>query len=140
MAYSKTVTAERPPFFIALRDADLNSNNKALDYNAVIGKGNLLRVHSVEIKWVATATAGTRTPVIEIEQEGNVVRTVLIAATVTASQTKTITAARDLDPTIANQESLGELVLGAGQILRVRDTANIDANDDPEINVLGVVE
>lgn len=128
---------------IALSEVVVDDSNKELVFGTDVGVGKYMEVQSIRIEFTATVTVGTRLLVVELlSAADDVLRQVILDAnSLTASQSRTWELAPLNDPAVTAPQyvRMAPLAIHAGQKLRIRDSAAIDAAaDDMVVHVHGI--
>lgn len=121
-----------------------NFQSKTFDITAELGVKYVIRPTLIEILYVATADPGTRTLEVTMLRAAVAVMTLVLgpATHPTAGETKRIflqplrnVPANEVGSTGVHFHTLPPIILGQGDLLRIRDSAAIEALDDMTIHI-----
>lgn len=144
MAWTETHASARDgATAITLSEIAPDDSNKDLVFSSDIRIENYLEVLSIRIELTTTATVGNRLMVLELlSSAGDVLREVILDAnSLAASLSRTWELAPLNDPAVTAPQyvQMAPMTLYGGQILRIRDSAAVDAAaDDMVIHVHGL--
>ena len=131
---------------ITLSEEAPNDISKDLTLADVTIEGDELELMAIRIEFIATATVGTRTITVELldAADADVIwQFIVVSNTVTAGVTKVWQFGRDVDEAVTSPQDVilpTGMTLHAGMLLRIADSAAIDAAaDDMQIHVVGRV-
>lgn len=128
---------------ITLSEVVVDDSNKELVFDTDIGIGEYMEIQSIRIEITASATVGTRLMVLELlSAAGDVLREVVLDSNdIVASASGVWELAPLNDPAVTAPQyvRMAPMSIHAGQKLRIRDSAAVDAAaDDMIIHVHGI--
>ena len=130
---------------ISLSEVALNDSNKDLVFDTNIGVGSYLEITQIRIELTTTATMGNRLIVVELytAAAADLIYDVILAqSSLAASLSRTWQLSVDADTAITTPQFVrlpANFNLHATQVLRIRDTAAVDAAaDDMIVHINGI--
>lgn len=141
----KAGSKSRTELAVRLSETSLNDADKALVFESDVGLGSHMELTALRVELTTTATVGTRTLQVTIEDSsGDVLFELAVDAnTLAASGSKVWQFGEGLDPAVTSPQYVNMprgLFLVNGTKLRVRDSAGVDpTGDDLVLHVMGIV-
>ncbi len=147
MAWTETHTSSRNGLSaISLSEVVVNDTSKDLVFDTDIKVGAYLEITQIRIELTTTATVGNRLMVVELytAAAADLIYDVILAQTsLAASLSRTWQLSVDADTAITTPQFIRlpeNFNLHATQVLRIRDTAAVDAAaDDMVVHVNGIL-